>query len=313
MRITIKIIKNTQILYLYEGVKTMNKMIKKLGLCTILPIMMMNVVACSKQGESSGTSANSVKSKVDIKDIAWNIDAGIVDGERYVLMNYTNNSKYTIANFEITFKEKTDITEDEKNSFYTDIQKIFNANDEDTQRIKEEPIAMYAESDKVLNPKESVENIKSCYYHGYYNVKDMKHYELMEPDIAKIQYVDDNKIYTTYYDYSTKKYSNEATEEIAYEWSQTDLGNKIPKPEVVILENISDNETSFTFYAYGMTLDQYQAYIAQCKELGYTQEPHSYNENYSANNSEGYKINLDYNKEDCKMHVSINAPETKEE
>lgn len=172
---------------------------------------------------------------------------------------------------------------------------------------------MYAESDRVLNPQESVENIKSYYYHGYYYVRDIKHYELMEPDIAKIQYVDNNKIYTTYYDYTTKKYSNETTEEVAYEWSQTDLGNKIPKPEVVILEKITDSETSFSLYAYGMTLDQYQAYLDKCKELGYTQEPYSYDVNYSAKNSEGYKIDLDYDKDDGKMRVSIDAPETKEE
>ena len=34
------------------------------------------------------------------------IDRGIVDGDRYVILDYTNNTKYTLTDFEITFKEK---------------------------------------------------------------------------------------------------------------------------------------------------------------------------------------------------------------
>ena len=47
-----------------------------------------------------------VQRKINIKDIAWNVDEGIADGERCVLLDYTNNTNYTITDFELTFKEK---------------------------------------------------------------------------------------------------------------------------------------------------------------------------------------------------------------
>ena len=32
----------------------------------------------------------------------------------------------------------------------------------------------------------------------------MNHFNLVEPDVATIKYINDNKIYTSYYDFSTK-------------------------------------------------------------------------------------------------------------
>lgn len=291
----------------------MHKKLKKLGMVAMIPMMAMSLVGCSSQTTSNEAGANSVKAKIDIKDIAWNVDEGIVDGDRYVLLNYTNNSKYTIANFEITFKEKSDITEEEKNSFYSDIQKKFEVDDEDMQELKEKVISMHAETDKVVNPKESVSNVKSYYYSGSYYVKDMKHYQLMEPDIATIQYVDEDKIVTAYYDYSSKKYSVDSSIKTAYQWTQSQLGNKIPKPDVKIVESGSDSETYFSFDAYGMLLQQFEAYVEECKTLGYTVDQSSYEGYYSAKNNEGYSISLRYDEDDCKMDVMINAPKTNNE
>ena len=71
-----------------------------------------SIDSASKQEEEAEETGNnsSAKDNIKIEDISWNVDEGIVDGERYILLSYINNTKYTIAGFEIQFTEKSDIT-----------------------------------------------------------------------------------------------------------------------------------------------------------------------------------------------------------
>ena len=120
--------------------------------------------------------------------------------------------------------------------------------------IKSRPISMHAETDRVVNPSESASNINCYYYGGSFYLKDINHYNVVEPDIATIKYIDEGKILTAYYDYSSKKYSAKAETEIAYQWSQIDLGSKIPKLDVKVVESDRDDEIIFMFDAYGLSL-----------------------------------------------------------
>ena len=202
---------------------------------------------------------------IKIDDIAWNVDQGIVDGEKYVLLDYTNNSKYTVTDFEMTFKEKGSVTEEDKENFYNEIKDKFSMSDDDISELKQRDISMHAETEKIVEPGESAKNINCYYYSGIYYLKDMNHFNLVEPDVATIKYINDNKIYTSYYDFSTKKYSEDENTEEAYYWTTSELGTKIPKPDVkVVKKYISDNEDSFGFEAYGLSLDQFNEYVNKC-------------------------------------------------
>ena len=77
---------------------------------------------CGSSETTNNPGGSTTKEKINIEDISWKVDEGIVDGDRYVLLNYTNNTQYTITNFELTFKEKTSVTEEEKANFYSDIR-----------------------------------------------------------------------------------------------------------------------------------------------------------------------------------------------
>lgn len=269
-----------------------------------------NFISSEKTDKSDN---NTEKQEINIEDIAWRVDEGIVDGDRYVLLNYTNNTQYTISGFEITFKEKAGITEEEKSAFYSDIQKKFKASDKDMEELKNRSISMHAETDRIVNPSESVSNANCYYYGGSFYLKNINHYNLVEPDIATIKYINEDKIFTVYYDYGSKKYSAETETEIAYQWSQTDLGSKIPKPDVKVVESGIDDETIFMFDAYGLSLEQFNAYVEECKGLGYTVEPGSFEGFYSADNAEGYNVYLNYDEKDHSMSGTISAPETKSE
>lgn len=290
----------------------MTKKVKIFIVSAVILVMTVCFIGCSsgKTTNNSNSSNGTPKQDININDISWNVDEGIVDGDRYVVLNYTNNTQYTIAEFEIKFKEKSDITEEEKATFHSYIKKNFDLSDEDMEGILSLPISMHAETKKVVNPGASVSNIRCFYFTGSHSIKDISHYNLVEPDIATIKYINENKIYTVYYDYGSKKYSTEENSEIAYQWSQTDLGNKIPKPDVKLIEAGRDDESDFTFDAYGLSLDQFNAYIEKCKELGYTVEPKSFEGFYSADNAKGYKVRLSYHEYDCSMYVVVSAPES---
>ena len=159
-------------------------------------VVIFSIIMCFAGCGSNETNSGATKGKINIEDIAWNIDEGIVDGDRYVLLSYTNNTEYTITDFKITFKEKAGITEEEKSDFCADIQSDFETSDEDMEEVRSRPISMYAETNRVLNPGESVSNINCYYYEGYFYLKNIAHYNLVTPDIATLKYIDEDKIFT---------------------------------------------------------------------------------------------------------------------
>lgn len=266
-------------------------------------IVIMSLLVSLTGCGSSKTMSSSPKEKINIKDIAWNVDEGIVDGERCVLLDYTNNANYTITGFELTFKEKKNITEEEKSKLYSEVKESCGLTDE----YKNSSISMYADSNQVVNIKESISNVH-CYYDNYYYVRNINHYKLMEPDIATIKYIDNNKVYTEYYDFSAKKYSLDKETQIANQWSKTELGDKIPKTNAKVVEIIRDDQINFTFNAYGLSRDQFNAYVEECEKRGYNVDLSYVDGFYSANSKDGYNIKAMYDEDDYSITAAINSP-----
>ena len=139
-------------------------MIKNSVVITILAFvlcMTICLVGCNNSvSPEKNETPKAEKSGIDISDIDWNVDEGVIDGERYVLLNYNNNTQYTITSFKMKFKERADITEEEKTNFYADIQKKLKASDSDMDNLKSKPIAIRAETERIVEPHESVSNVK---------------------------------------------------------------------------------------------------------------------------------------------------------
>lgn len=255
---------------------------------------------------SKESTKGSSKSRIKIEDLNWEIDEGIDDGHRSVYTNIENKSKYILVDFKLTFKTKEGLTDDDKSKLYYDLKNNFKVDDKTLERIKSEPITMYTNVTKVINPDESASNI-ACYYGYGYPINDMDLYNMFVPDIATIKYVDDGKIHTEYYDFESQKYSSGSETEQAIQWSQTELGNKIPKPEAKVIRTLSDYENSFSFEVFGVSPDQFNSYIKNCKEAGYTSKPQSYSGSYKAENSDGYVLYIYYRKDTSSFCVSVDA------
>ena len=80
-----------------------------------------------------------------------------------------------------------------------------------------------------------------------------------------------------------------------------------------MVESGRDDEKIFMFDAYGLSLEQFNTYVEECKELGYTVEPLSHEGFYSADDADGYNVYLYYNERSYSMDVSVSAPEEEKE
>lgn len=285
---------------------------KKIIKVIILMSMIIMIDGCnSNNKENTSNNASNTNSKIDINKIDWKVKQGIVDGERYALLDYTNNTSYTIIHFKLTFKEKNDLKDEEKEKFYQHLKAALYASDDDIKELKDKKISFKMESDKIVKNKESAKNQRLYYYDGIFYLKDVTYIDLAEPDTASIEYIDNDKIHTVYYDYQSNEYTEEETTEDANYWTRGVFKDKLPKPKAsIIKKDYSDDEDEFSFDAYEQTLDDYYNYVDECKNMGYTVDVESDDSSYDAKNSERYEIEIEYDEDEQKLNVSIYSPDT---
>ena len=244
--------------------------------CIILICMIAIIGGCSSNNKKNNTNSDLEKqSKINIEDIDWKVKQGIVDGDRYALLDYTNNTPYTITHFELTFEEKDDLKEEDKEKFYKHIKDVVNADDEGMEEIKNKKIEFYAKSNRIVNKNKTVKNQR---------------------------------------DYKSKEYTEDEKTEKAIYWTKGTFKDKLLKPKAqVIKKDYIDNKKSFSFVACGLTKDDYDSYVDKCKKMGYTVDADNFDDSYYAKNSEGYKIDIRYDEDDFELNVSISAPRTNNE
>lgn len=283
--------------------------------CIILICMIAIIGGCSSNNKKNNTNSDLEKqSKINIEDIDWKVKQGIVDGDRYALLDYTNNTPYTITHFELTFEEKDDLKEEDKEKFYKHIKDVVNADDEGMEEIKNKKIEFYAKSNRIVNKNKTVKNQRVYYYSGIYYLQDASYINLADPSTATIEYISNDKIHKAYYDYKSKEYTEDEKTEKAIYWTQGTFKDKLPKPKAqVIKKDYIDNKKSFSFVACGLTKDDYDSYVDKCKKMGYTVDADNFDDSYYAKNSEGYKIDIRYDADDFELNVSISAPSTNNE
>lgn len=147
--------------------------------CIILICMIVIIGGCSSNNKKNNTNSDlEEQSKINIEDIDWKVRQGIVDGDRYALLDYKNNTPYTITHFELTFEEKDDLKEEDKEKFYKHIKDVVNADDEGMEEIKNKKIEFYAESNRIVNKNKTVKNQRVYYYSGIYYLQDASYINL---------------------------------------------------------------------------------------------------------------------------------------
>lgn len=92
-------------------------------------------------------------------------------------------------------------------------------------------------------------------------------------------------------------------------WPTSAIAQLLPVPEDLSAGVISsDREDYLSVYLGKLLKDDYQSYVEQCKEKGFTVDYSSSDDYYFADNSEGYRLSVDYDADRRMMGISISAP-----
>lgn len=290
----------------------------KKGLCLVFAIMTaFTGVGCSVSTETSDvektqevTKSQSKKTedKVKIEDVEWSVEEGIYADERFALMEYTNNSDYAIKEFDVSYIQKSEVTDEDIESVIQYIQSTFEFSDEDMDYLRKQKFGIHAKSTNLIMPGESIQNVKAAYYQGYIAVKEASHLEMVEPDMATIKFVKDDKLFTEYYDFKSDKYTMDSKIENAYQWPNYNLAEKLPKPDVLVLESSSGSESYIWLEAYGMSLDDYLEYVELCKEAGFVEDVTEFDDYYYADDADGNSISVGYDDRYESTSITISDP-----
>ena len=173
-------------------------------------VTLVGLVGCKGNGEP----VYDKNQKVNAGEIAWDVSMGVEYGNRRLMCKFTNNSKYTITDLEITLRPKKSASNKEIDELIDYICSEYDITGEDKEYLLEYgDLRMEAnvygwDEEDYLKPGESATDAMS--YYGVYYVMNMDYYDLFAPDIMTIEFLDENgNECVTYYDYINKTYTNE--------------------------------------------------------------------------------------------------------
>lgn len=264
-----------------------------------------------KSSDDDKEPTNTNSSQIKIEDLDWEVTEGVYGNKRQLLFSYSNNSKYDVIDFNVNFDLKPNLTEEEM-KLIDDIKDFV-----DSPLTDEEKKGLYImcpngnydntliNTGEALPPKPCYLGSKSKLVHVDSITKSL--YDLMNPNLAKIKYVSDGKLYLVNYDFKNKNYTQENVKE-ANQWSDSDLAKMLPVPDIKIGEKILEDEDYYSFRGFGVDADYYNKYKLLCKEYGFNIDPYESEIVFSAFNKEGYEVEVTYNDIIQNMHISINKP-----
>ncbi len=152
------------------------------------------LVSCTEDNEKA------IKPPINIEDIDWEINEKVIHGKPEVVFSYTNNTKYIISDMEIKFTLKKGITDKEL--------KVFDSSKEKYHMHEKEirDVFILGYSLQHVEPKKTAD-YSPCKINGYIPVENIAQYKILQPNIAIIEYIDDNKVHDIYYDFKSQTYN----------------------------------------------------------------------------------------------------------
>lgn len=280
---------------------------KRFWMAVLAGVLAFTLAACGGQGSvmGGGEPAPPPNDAVKIDQIDWEVKESVVNGSRQVSLSYTNNSAYTIVYLGIEFTQREDVTDEQRSVF----DEVYSNPDYEPAAERDELYAV-GSNEHYVAPGASADP-QSCSLAYAITALTMDQLELMEPNIAQINFVgEDGEIYTEYYDFLNDEYSlDEWGYEVVDEWPDAELAQMIPSIEATTVEIRENEEDVFKCREYGATQEDYDSYVDLCKDKGFDIVDTEYDSWYVATNEEGYEIDVNYYESSDSLYVEITAPE----
>ena len=104
----------------------------------------------------------------------------------------------------------------------------------------------------------------------------------------------------------------EAAEDLNYKVSQLEAiesGNYKIFKDIFLLKCMITDYAKYLGLNSEQIIDEFNEYVDKCKKLGYIVDELSFDNSYSADNTDGYNVDLDFEEKDCAIRVTIQSPE----
>lgn len=99
-------------------------------------------------------------------------------------------------------------------------------------------------------------------------------------------------------------------------WPDSEIAKLLPVPESNTGKIEHETSSSFHIYVGKITKEDFNTYVDSCKEKGFTSDYSSSDDSYSADNTDGYHISLDYYEDSWEYkepHMSISIRKRSED
>lgn len=93
-----------------------------------------------------------------------------------------------------------------------------------------------------------------------------------------------------------------------FEWPETGLSLFLPQPDSEYGEIKTDNNERFSFELYQATAEQFESYVKECKQMGFTIGETKTDSIFYSHNSEKYSLDIFYFDYDSTITVYLDAP-----
>ena len=223
---------------------------------------LLSVIAgCSGNGQSTtdkpaGEHAKTTSSndEITVEQLPWNVEEGIDNGDRRVMVSFTNNTNHDITEFEVDYSLKADITDEQ----------IAQAFEEDVRNT-----SLNCAIRSMTGQGESATGF--CDYGAWY-MTSMAQLNLAEPDILTVQYVntDSNTLDTVHYDFKSKKMNKSNNSTPLSSWPENSpRASMIPQPKSTLITDLLDSENQLSFEILGFSYEDFHQYSNECVANGW--------------------------------------------
>ena len=269
-------------------------------LCLLLAVvLMLGVAGCGENINTSSSSKNNTDDvkNFDVDDLKINISERLLDGEKVVCFNYDNNSNHTVSEVRIIYRMKDQTSIDNIKA----LGKPFTEADFDDFFLEGDCLS-------VTKPGASSELVELTICDDD-DVDTEAVLEYVTPESLFVEYVDDaGYIQQIQHEYASGKDIESADPEKAYQWSDSEMAKLLPKPNVEIVKTDCDFEEKFVAKLRVSSEEDFEVFVNQCKDAGFTSEGFSNFMSYNAKNDLGYSLTLTYYDTQFVIYVILNAP-----
>lgn len=295
---------------------------KKISFSFLVLVFTLLLTSCGNKNSIYFSKDGKALTKEDlsIEDFKITANKSKCDDDECMVVNFTNKSKYYIIEFDIRYKVKDSVTNEELIKEYSE----FIANNK-SYKIDSDPKKLsllnndVLGKEKLVTKNETFRNIKlNKAYLGRYSQKEYvkeKEFNLMEPERMILKLIgEDAKLYTVHYSFKDKKFSLFASKYIPLvnSWSNEEFIKNITLPKEKFHTVIEDSKSRFRIHSYEVTKASKDEYIRKLKNSGvvfkntYTKEYYGRKTDYFVGETkEGHKIYITYNQNISRMELAI--------